>query len=366
MKNEYVRFIKELKQRITASRYTAASLVNREQLILYMNIGMRLSEKVTAHKWGTGVLQKLATDLQKELPGLRGFSYRNLRNMRQFYEAYCESPFWQTVSAKLQDVSVSHPKEAIGQTTSAQLRQDDENDFTHRFFGIGFSHHLLILNRSVEADERQFYISRSATELWSYRTLEHHIDSGLFKHSGQLPNNFKSVLPEKLGSNALEVFRDNYFFDFIELDESDTERVFEGQLVTKIRDSIMALGKGFCFIGNQFRLDVGGQEFFIDLVFYNRVLRCLVAFELKTGKFKPEYAGQLNFYLNVLDDKIKMPEENPSIGIILCKEKNNTVVEYAFHNLGRGMGAATFRTSQKVPDEMKGILPDAKELAKLL
>lgn len=357
MNREYLGFIKELKQSITESRYTAARLVNQEQLLLYLRIGMRLSEEVAAHKWGAGVLVKLADDLQRELPGLRGFSHRNLKKMRQFYEAYYNTQIGCELVSMLK---------VIGPPLVAQLPQRIESQLISHFFGIGFSHHVTILNACDIVEERWFYISKAAVELWSRRTLEHHIASDLFKQSGRLPNNFREALPTEIRGNALEVFRDNYLFDFLELEESNTERMFEGQMVAKIRDSIMALGKGFCFLGNQFRLDVDGQEFFIDLVFYNRVLRCLVAFELKTGKFKPEYAGQLNFYLNVLDDKVKMPEENPSIGIILCKEKNNTVVEYAFQNISRGMGAATFRTSQKVPDDMKGILPDAKELAKLL
>ncbi|MCA6454230.1 MAG: DUF1016 family protein [Chitinophagaceae bacterium] len=373
MNKEYITFIKELKGSIVRSRYLAAKLANREQLLLYLKVGESLSEKVTAQKWGTGVLQKLAEDLQMELPGLKGFSYRNMQNMRQFYTAYRQTPIWQPLVAQFGTESIVQAlpaqlksnKETIGQPVVDQLQHND-NQSLRLFLGISFTHHLAILNGCSNMEERWFYISKACVEFWSYRTLEYHISSKLFYQEGVLPNNFGSALPRELGTNAMNVFRDNYLFDFIELDESDNERVFEGQLVSKIRDSIMALGKGFCFIGNQFRLEVGGQEFFVDLLFYNRVLRSLVAFELKTGKFKPEYAGQLNFYLNVLDDKVKMPEENPSIGIILCKEKNNTVVEYAFQNIARGMGAATFKTSQKVPDDMKGILPDAKELAKLL
>ncbi len=195
--------------------------------------------------------------------------------------------------------------------------------------------------------------------------MEHHINANLYKHQGKISNNFTNTLPGNIKANALQVFQDEYLFDFISLEETD-ERVIEGQLVSNIKNMIMTLGKGFSFIGNQYRLDIDGEEFFIDLLFFNRHLQCLVAFELKRGKFKPEYAGQLNFYLNVLDDKVRLPHENPSIGIVLCKEKNNTIVEFAVRTIDKAMGVATYRTTKEVPKEMKGILPDAGELAKLL
>lgn len=214
--------------------------------------------------------------------------------------------------------------------------------------------------------ERLFYMLQAASQFWTVAVLEHHISAGLFDHQGRLANNFETALPAGIKANALQVFKDECLFDFINIGEGDDERVFEGKIVSNIKNAIMALGKGFCFIGNQFRLEVDEQEFFVDLLFYNRCLQCLVAFELKSGKFKPEYAGRLNFYLNVLDDKIKLAHENPSIGIILCKEKSNTIVEFAFKNIDKGMGAATFKTSKTVPDNMKGILPSANELSKLI
>jgi hypothetical protein len=165
---------------------------------------------------------------------------------------------------------------------------------------------------------------------------------------------------------ALEVFQDNYLMDFISTSDTEDERVFEEKVVADIKNFILRLGNGFCFIGNQFRLEVGGEEFFVDLLFFNRHLKSLVAFELKRGKFKPEYAGKLNFYLNVLDEKIKLQHENASVGIVLCKEKNNTIVEFAVKTIDKAMGVATYRTTKEMPQEMRGILPDTAELAKLL
>jgi predicted nuclease of restriction endonuclease-like (RecB) superfamily len=222
------------------------------------------------------------------------------------------------------------------------------------------------LSKCGTVEERFFYIKHAATQFWSVRLLEHHVNANLYANQGNLPNNFATTLPEQMKPAALEVFQDEYLIDFISTSDTEDERVFEGKVVADIKSFILRLGSGFCFIGNQYRLEVGGEEFFVDLLFFNRHLRSLVAFELKRGKFKPEYAGQLNFYLNVLDEKVRLPEENASIGIVLCKEKNNTVVEFAVKTIDKAMGVATYRTTKEMPTEMRGILPDAADLAKLL
>lgn len=198
------------------------------------------------------------------------------------------------------------------------------------------------------------------------RVLEHQLKANLFKHQGKLPNNFATTLSPELKPSALEVFQDEYLMDFISQEDTEDERVFETKAVADMKNLILRLGKGFCFIGNQYRLEVGGEEFFVDLLFFNRHLQSLVAFELKRGKFKPEYVGQLNFYLNVLDEKVRLGHEHASIGIVLCKEKNNTVVEFAVRTIDKAMGVATYRTTREMPAEMRGILPDTGELARLL
>lgn len=364
MENNYIKFISEIKQQIIQSRYNAAKLVNKEQLVLYFNTGRALSAKVKAENWGENVLEKLAADLQQQLPGLRGFSARSMRRMRQFYEVYSSLPIWSPLVTKLENPEQSTGSE-FRSPVAAQLHDAENHALTH-FFSISFTHHFLIFTAAKSDSERWFYIHQTAKNGWSKRDLEHHLAADLYKQQGQLPNNFHQSLEGHSKLNALEVFQDNYLFDFIQMEESDSERVFEGKLVSHIRDTIMALGKGFCFIGNQYRLELAGEEFFIDLLFFNRVLNALVVFELKTGKFRPEHAGQMNFYLNVLDEKEKKTHENPSVGVILCKEKNNTVVEYAFRNVEKGMGAATFSTSKKMPDQLKGILPDQNTLSNLL
>lgn len=370
MDTEYIQFIADLKRNIIQSRYVAARLANKEQLLLYFKTGRMLSEKIAAGKWGAGIIEQIAKDLQKQLPGLRGFSYSNLMNMRQFFHEYQLVAILQSATGEL-----GKNPEPIGQWVTAQFIEGFSQPVTGQFaaaqlqetfFSISFTHHILILNKCKDQAERLFYIHQASSQFWSVQTLEHHIKANLYEHQGNLPNNFNKTLPEQLKPSALKMFQDEYLMDFIVSDDTDDERVLENKVVFNIKNFIMRMGQGFAFIGNQYRLEVGGEEFFVDLLFFNRPLQCLVAFELKRGKFKPGYAGQLNFYLNVLDEKVKLESENPSIGIVLCKEKNNTVVEFAVKTIDKAMGVATYRTTKDVPKEMKEILPNVEDLATLL
>lgn len=355
----YLQFLKELKQNITQSRYVAARFANREQIELYIRTGLKLSQKIASEKWGAKVIDQLAADLQNELPGLRGFSYRNLMKMKQFAEEYKSFEFLPSLMA---EIGIKVATELLPLAT-AEL---NSTILPKHFFEISFTHHILLLNRCKNIEERFFYIAQAATQYWSVSILEHKINEDLFKHQGRLPNNFNETVSQELKETALQVFQDEYLWDFMSLDGDENERVIESEIVNNIRKFILGLGKGFSFIGNQYRLEVDGQEFFIDLLFYNRNLQSLVVFELKRGKFKPEYAGQLNFYLNLLDDKVKLPNENPSIGIIICKEKSNIVVEYAFKCIDTAMGAATFKTTRQIPKEIQDYLPEIDKLSNLL
>lgn len=391
LNKSYISFIAELKQSIIKSRYQAARLANREQLLLYLYVGKRLSEKIETEKWGANVLENIANDLQQELPGLRGFSGRNLRNMRQFSDEYISLLIWQLPTAKSQNTIWQLLTAKFGQSSTARLKTKKLLSSTagirpsgtvqlkksgkqsglpeeqmNAFFGISFTHHITLLNKCKNLSERLFYMQLTSDEMLSVSILEHHIKARTYKKLGKLPNNFKAVMSATMRATALNVFKDQYLFDFMSLDDTEDERVFEDAIVANIRKFIMSLGKGFSFIGNQYRMELGIKEYFTDLLFYNRMLQCLVVFELKRGKFKPEYAGKLNFYLNILDDKIKLAHEKPSIGIILCKEKDYTVVEYSFKGISKAMGVATYKLRKEVPKAMKGILPDAAALRKLL
>ena len=374
--NNYLTFITEVKQQILQSRYQAARLVNREQLLLYFMVGKRLAEKVNTEKWGTKVIEQIAEDLQKELPGLRGFSFTNLKNMRQFADEYSAVQFLPLATAEIGQMSsiqiqntdsqgliISQlPTVQIGQLSTAQF----EGLTPELFFGIGFTQHILLLNKCKDWKERLFYIQKTAENHWTVEMLEWQIKANLYQKQGAtIQNNFDKTLPKALQHSSTLAFKDEYLLDYINI-ETDDERVVEKGIVNSIKEFIMKMGKGFSFIGNQHRLVVDEDEFFIDLLFYNRILKCLVAFELKKGKFRPQDAGQLNFYLNVLNDTERQPDENPAIGIVLCKEKNEKTVEYAFQQISNPMGVAVYQLSKELPQHLKNVLPDAQTLQQLL
>lgn len=355
----YKSLLTEIAHDISKSRYKAAHFVNEQQLLLYYQIGKKLDEKISAAGWGAKVLEQISDDLQRKLPGLKGFSAQNLRKMRIFYQTYTDLQFLlicSTVSNKLE--------ENINPDNSGFLQHVNQDTFLEVFKGIGFSHHFRLLSIKDHA-ERWFYMTSAYKNQWSFRMLDFHIDTGYFHKQGKIANNFHNSLSAEMQPQTVAAFQDEYLLDFI-TSNPETERHLEHDIVANIKKFILGLGKGFAFMGNQYRLLVGGEEFFVDLLFYNRHLQCLVAFELKKEKFQPQHAGQLNFYLNVLDDTVKLPHEHPSIGIILCKEKNNNVVEYAIRNIDKPMGVSSYKLTTEVPGSMKDILPAPEELAKLL
>jgi len=399
--------IQAIKSAILKSRYRAAALANRELLSLYYGIGKYISENSRTGFWGTGAIEAISERLQQELPGLRGFSATNMKNMRIFFEAWGDEfsafsnrqlPTDDLKIANLSenrapmkhdlDCSVKHVVE-IRQPLAAELtilydevdiqiltsnRQLVAADLTteqiKQFLSIGFTHHREILSKTKSLEERIFYIERCATEFWSKEKLRYQLKSKLFEKQGKLSNNFQTAISDKnLQLKALLSFKDEYLLDYINIespdDESD-ERVLESEIVNNIKKFIMSLGKDFSFIGNQHRVIVDEQEYFVDLLFFNRQLQSLVAFDLKKGNFKPEYLGKMNFYLSALDDLVRLPHENSSIGIILCKSKNQKIVEYAFRDMGKPMGVTTYKTASELPPEYRNVLPDAERLKELL
>ena len=377
MKNtEYIQFISEIKESIIKSRYKAASLANREMLLLYYYTGYKLSDKIKKSNWGAGVVRNISDDLQKELPGLRGFSYRSLQKMKQFYEKY-DILSNVILPVQNQDFSIMPLETAqitdnelmpliTAQTNIESKEQQVENFVENVFLKIGFTHHITLINKCKDIKERIFYFQKIIENQWSVTILEHHITSRLFQLKGKMINNFGSTLPKKMHKHATDAFKSEYLLDYINLDEENDERVLESEIMRNIKKFIMSLGNDFSFIGNQYRVIVGKEEFFIDLLFFHRTLQSLIAFELKRGKFKAEYAGKMNLYLSALDEYVKKEHENPSIGIILCKEKDDKVVEFAFRDYNKAMGVAKLKTSRKIPEKFKGLLPDTDELKKLL
>lgn len=388
--NNYLQAVQQIKTAILRSRYEAAALANKELLKLYFGIGQYVSLHSRNKNWGKGAIDSISSLLQQELHGLRGFSTSNIKNMRVFYEEWeFMQPFLIEEKAPLFQFSEEELNRQIPSAelkkANRQLPNDDLNDgflirqlptgeleseFVTMFLKNGFTHHCTILSYAKNVEERMFYIQKTATEFWNNTTLKHHLKSNLYQRQGKLTHNFQTTLSENsFRQKALMAFKDEMLLDFINIEDADEEpdeRVLENAIVQNIKKFIMALGSEFSFIGNQHRLIIEEEEYFIDLLFFNRKIQSLVAIELKKGKFKAEYVGKMNLYLSALDEMVKQPHENPSIGIILCKEKNNKIVEFAFRDTSKPMGVVTYKTYNDLPEAYKNILPDTETLKGLL
>ena len=362
---EYIKAVKDIKQAILESRYRAARHVNKEVLALYYWVGSYVSVHSRVGAWNTNAIGVISKMLQQELPGLTGFSETNIKNMRIFYEAWSPVLNRQPLAADLDkelDISMLLNR----QLTAADL---GKTDFEY-FLMVGFTHHREIIRNTKTIEERLFYIRKCATEFWSKETLKYHLKENLYSKEGtiQQTNFNKTIDNAAFKQRALQSFKDEYLLDFVNIEDPELvdERVIEQRIIQNVKNFIMAFGSDFTFMGNQYRIEVSGQEFIIDLLFFSRRLRSLVAFELKRGEFKPEYTGKMNFYLAALDKYVKLPDENPSIGIILCKTKNDEIVELSFSDTSKPMGVATYRTSQELPLEIRQALPDMEDLKKLM
>lgn len=319
------------------------------------------------------VIDTISEQLTRELPGLRGFSSRNLRNMRIFYEE------WSTLdTSNNENYNLAEASAKSSYGFDVQIWQNClpnlESFSVEAFLGISFSNHLLIISKVKSYDERIFYIKRSASEKYSLEQLKRSIAANDFEHQGNLSNNFSSTLsPAVKAFKAISTFKDEYLLDYINVEEIDIrdaadvdERVVENAIVNNVKNFILTFGKDFAFIGNQYHLDAFGEDQYIDLLFFNRELNCLVAVELKRGKFKSSYLGQLQGYLSVLDGFEKKPHENPAIGLILCKDMNKSFVDYVIQDYSKPMGVATYKTSRDMSEDLRKALPDIEELKRLL
>lgn len=328
---DYKAFYQEIKEQVYQSQYEALKQVNKQLIKLYWFIGKSIVEKQETHNWGKSVVENLSNDLQKEFVGVKGFSSRNLWYMRNFYNHYHKNEKLQPLVAE-----------------------------------IGWSHNLIILDKCKDNLQREFYIKMTKKYGWTKNVLIHQVEGKSYERFLLNQTNFDKALEEKYRHQAKLAVKDSYSFDFLEMTENYGEREMELQLIKNIRSFLMEMGTDFAFIGNQYKLTVAEDDFYIDILLYHRRLKSLVAIELKTTKFKPEYAGQLQFYLTALDEQVKTEDENPSIGIIICKGKNRTVVEYALKRVNVPMGIADYTISEKLPNNMKDLLPSAEEIAERL
>jgi len=328
---QYAEFLKELKDRIREAQISALKTVNKQLVSLYWDIGKSIIEKQKTEKWGDAVIENIAGGLQHAFPGMKGFSKRNLWNMRDFYLSYGKNEKLQTLSAQ-----------------------------------ISWSHNVAILEKSKDILEREFYIRMSRKYNWSYRVLLNNIENQTYEKTLLGQTNFDVTLPADMQAKARTVVKDEYTFDFLELGDDFSERQLENALVARVDDFLKEMGGIFTFVGRQYRLEIDNKEYFIDILLYHRSLKCLIAVELKIGEFFPEYIGKMQFYLSVLDDREKMPDENPSIGIILCKTKSKMTVEYALKDSQKPIGVAAYTVVKNLPKELKDQLPSAEQIAILL
>lgn len=364
---DYNAAVQAIKEAILRSQYQAAKLVNREMLSLYYGIGRYISANSREGFWGTGAIKTISERLRKELPGLKGFSQTNLKYMRMFYEEW--SPVIESKISKSSAVADGIDTDSLLPAKSSAVADDLE-----RFLNLSFSHHIIILAEEKNIEKRWKYISLAIENKWDKRFLKAQIKDKAADKYGAMPSNFGVTIKDSRDAiRALNMFKDEYLLDFINTEEIGIrdiqdidERVVEKEIIHNIKKFIMTFGRDFAFVGNQYHLEAFSEDFFPDLLFFNRELNCLVVVELKTGDFKPGYLAQLMTYLRILDDKVKKPHENPSIGIVLCKNANKDFVEYVIQDYAKPMGVATYRLSEDMPEKLREALPDVEDLKKLL
>jgi len=324
--SDYPKVLEEIKTRVRTARIQASLSVNRELITLYWEIGRLILQRQEAEGWGARVIDRLSVDLRREFPDMKGFSSRNLKYMRKFAEIYTQTEIVQQAAAQ-----------------------------------IPWFHNCVILDKVKSAEQRLWYIQATVEYGWSRAVLVHQIETDLYGRQGTALTNFQTTLPAPQSDLAQELIKDPYNFEFLGVSQNISERQLEKALVNRLKEFLLELGRGFAFVGEQYHLDVGGEDYCIDLLFYHLHLRCYVIIDLKVVPFKPEFAGKMNFYLSAIDDQVRYPGDQPSIGLILCKERNRLVVEYALRDTTKPMGVATYRV---LPRKLKDELPTARQIEK--
>ncbi len=328
---EYISWINELKTLIQKTQIKASIAINKELIELYWSIGKSISQKIKNAKWGTSVIEKLSKDLKLEFPNQKGFSRSNLFSMRKFYEFYSDNNF-----------SDENIQQLVGQ--------------------IPWGHNVLIITKANNINEALFYLKKTIENNWSRSVLMHQIELNFYNRQGKAITNFKHTLPAPNSELALETLKDPYKFDFLTLQEKAIEKDIEAQLVKHITSFLLELGKGFSFVGQQVPISIDNQDYYIDLLFYHIKLKCYVVIELKAIEFKAEFAGKMNLYLSAVDETLKSENENPSIGILLCKSKSKIVAEYALRGMTQPIGIAEYDLSKAIPKQIKTELPTIEEI----
>lgn len=350
--NGYPEFLEEVKLRIHSAQIKASLSASREMILLYWDIGKSIVERQTREGWGKAVVERLGVDLQKEFPGVSGFSVGNLWRMRAFYISY-------TVDTR----KLAQTAQNLGGQILAQLaRELDSRSMPPILLQIPWFHNVVLIEKIKDPLERLWYAHQTVEHGWSRSVLVLQIESSLYERQVKAVTNFKHTLPPPQSDLAQEAIKDPYTFDFLTLAEGAHERQLEEGLLAHIQKFLLELGVGFAFVGRQVHLEVEGDDFYIDLLFYHLRLRCFVVIELKNTPFKPEYAGKMNFYLSAVDEHLRHKDDQPSVGIILCKSRKRLVAEYALRDTHKPIGVSAFKLTKALPEKLKGTLPTIKEL----
>ncbi|CCK81890.1 PDDEXK nuclease domain-containing protein [Desulfobacula toluolica] len=328
---DYLEWLKELKKKVRQSQLKAAVAVNTALLEFYWGLGADIVEKQKGAKWGSGFLKRLSQDLMAEFPDMKGFSKRNLEQIRRWYFFY--------------NTDFEFAKQPATQ-----------------LFNIPWWHHVVIVSKCKTTPKAFFYIEKTIENNWSRSVLTHQIESGLYERQGKAMTNFSKALPTPQSDLAQQIIKDPYNFDFLTLTENYNERELEQNLIQHVTKFLLELGAGFAYMGKQVPVQVGERDFFLDLLFYHTRLHCHVVIELKTVDFEPEHAGKLNFYIKAVDEKLRKDGDNPTIGILLCKNKDRLVVEYALSDIHKPMGVSEYQLTQALPENLKSSLPSIEEI----
>lgn len=350
----YQRWLSDLKEKIRSSQMNAALKVNTEMLALYWEIGKELTDKQDKAGWGDKILTQLAADLKKEFPEIKGFSRSNIFNIAKWYRFY-------SANSALVQQAVGLIKNS-GQEAVDQTVQQAVGLFPVLLGRVPWGHHIQIITKVADTAEAIFYVQQTAANNWSRAVLLHQVESGLYHRKGKAITNFEFTLPGAHSDLARETLKNPYIFDFLGLTEEVQERELEKALIQHIKKFMLELGRGFAYVGNQYNLNVEGDDYFLDLLFYNYHLHCFVVFELKVGDFKPEFTGKLNFYINTINEQIKGKEDKPTIGVLLCKTPNDTVVKFSLQGIDTPMGVSEYEFTKALPKQLKGEMPTIQEL----
>ncbi len=358
-RNKYQDFLVQVKSRIQTAQMRAILSVNAELIYLYWDIGRMIDKKQKAEGWGTGVIPKLARDIRNELPEVKGFSERNISYMIRFAKEYGEPLILQQAVAKL---SKGQNAEKVPQTV-AQLHQREILGKLHQtILKIPWGHNIILMEKVKDMSSRLWYMQKTIENGWSRNVLNLMIDGNAHQREGKAVTNFDLRLPSPQSDLAKQSLKDPYIFDFLTLEEPFRERELEISLIQHLEKFLLELGQGFSFVGRQYHLNVGENDFYIDLLFYHLRLRCFIVIEIKKGEFKPEYAGKMNFYCNVVDDVLKHETDHQTIGLILCQDKNTVVAEYVLRGFNKPIGVSEYELTRALPESLKSSLPTVEEI----